>query len=117
MYHSGIDEQKTLKDKKKYAVSQSPLRGKDAIMNTFVVSYSGNFDLGDLAEYIDRYYGISEGHLMLDVTAKGDRIYLSFQQMIRNTKYVDAFKAILDENGISYQVEGPFKKNIPPLAL
>ena len=116
-YYSAIDEQKTLKDKKKYAVTRSPLRGSDAIMNSFVVSYSGNFDLGDLAEYIDSYYAISDGHLMLEVTAKGDKIYLAFQQMIRNTKYVDAFKAVLEENGISYQVEGPFKKNLPPLAL
>ena len=116
-YYAGIDEQNTLKDKKKYAVDSSPLRGKDAFRNSFIVSYSGNFALGDLGEYIDSYYAITDGHLQLEVTANGDKIHLAFQQVIRDTKYVGAFKAALDENGIHYQVEGPFKKNLPSLQL
>ena len=53
------------------------------------------------------------GHLLLEVTSMADKIFVSFMQLIKETKYVEAFGEVLRELGINYKMEGPYP-NIRP---
>ena len=68
--------------------------------------------MGEVANYVESYVIIVEGHLLLEITSMADKIFVSFMQLIKTSKYVDALGNVLDELGIPYKIEGPFEKNI-----
>ena len=70
-------------------------------------------DWGEVADYVESYAAIVEGHILLEVTAMADKIFVSFMQMIKGTKYVDALGEVMKELGIPYKLEGPYPKNLP----
>ena len=69
-------------------------------------------DWGEAADYVDSFVFIVEGHVLLEVSSLGDRIFLSFMQLLDEKKYTYAFEAVLTELGIAFQAEGPFPKRL-----
>ena len=39
-------------------------------------------DWGEVADYVDSFVFIVEGHVLLEASALGDRIFLSFMQLL-----------------------------------
>lgn len=98
--------------KQKYAKKNSLSLGKDATHGTFIVNYTGYMDWGELADYIESYVHIVDGHQLLEISALGDRIFCCYHQVIRTDKYINAFQDILRQHNIEYKIKGPFKKNL-----
>ena len=100
------------KDKRKCMKKHDPSSGKDAKHGTYVVNYSGQMDWGEVADYVDSYVIIVEGHLILEVTSMKDRIFVSFMQLLNEKKYRDAWEGVLKELGIPFKVKGPYQKRL-----
>ena len=100
------------KQKLAYFKKNNPISGKESQHGTFIANYSGWVDWGEVADYVDSYVLIVEGHVLLEVSALGDRIFLSLMQLIDVKKYRDAIEAVLKELGIPFKVEGPFPKRL-----
>ncbi|MCR4762283.1 MAG: hypothetical protein K5696_02000 [Lachnospiraceae bacterium] len=79
---------------------------------TYVVSYGGFIDLGELKDYVDAYYNVIEGNMTLTVTAMEGKLFLSFIQNIREEKYVHALNEVFDRAGFLYRMEGPFRQRL-----
>ncbi len=108
-----VDKIEGTKNKRAYYAKNDPSRGKDAQHGTFIVNYTGQMDWGDVADYVESYAILVDGHLLLEVTSMADKIFVSFMQLIKETKYVEAFGEVLRELGINYKMEGPYP-NIRP---
>lgn len=100
------------KQKLAYFKKHDPYAGKNAQHGTFIANYTGWMDWGEVADYVDSFVFIVEGHVLLEVSSLGDRIFLSFMQLLDEKKYTDAFEAVLTELGIPFQAEGPFPKRL-----
>lgn len=100
------------KQKLAYYKKHDPFAGKNAQHGTFIANYTGWMDWGEAADYVDSFVFIVEGHVLLEVSSLGDRIFLSFMQLLDEKKYTDAFEAVLTELGIAFQAEGPFPKRL-----
>ena len=70
-------------------------------------------DWGEVADYVESYAALVDGHLLLEITSMSDKIFVSFMQLIKETKYVEAFGDVMKELGIKYKLEGPYS-NIRP---
>ena len=105
------------KQKLTYFKKHDPFAGKNAQHGTFIANYTGWMDWGEVADYVDSFVFIVEGHVLLEVSSLGDRIFLSFMQLLDEKKYTDAFEAVLKELGIPFQAEGPFPKRLTKHAL
>lgn len=108
-----VDKVQGVKNKRNFYKKNDPARGKAAQHGTFIVNYTGRMDWGEVADYVESYAAIVDGHLLLEVTSMSDKIFVSFMQLIREHKYVDAFGEVLRELGIKYKMEGPYP-NIRP---
>ena len=108
----GIDSISGIRDKRAYMKENNLYEGKNAKHGTYYVNYTGQMDWGELADYIDSYVLIVEGHVMLEVTSMGNFIFACFMQMIETDKYFNAFTEVMKEIGIDYTVEGPFPKRL-----
>ena len=107
-----LDDIHGIEAKRKYMKENDPSTGKDAKHGTYYVNYTGQMDWGEVADYIESFVAIVEGHLMLEVTSVGDKIFVCFMQMLNTEKYINAFQAVLKELGIPYTMEGPFPKKL-----
>ncbi|MBR4580060.1 MAG: hypothetical protein IKO32_02380 [Lachnospiraceae bacterium] len=112
-----IDLEDGLKNKIAFNAKNDPFSGKEAQHGTFISNYSGRMDWGEVADYVEAYILIVEGHILLEVSAVGDKIFVAFMQLFRETKYVDAFGEVLGDLKIPFKVEGPFPKNQPKHCL
>ena len=110
--YNRIDETEGLENKRRYMTENDTSSGKDAVHGTFIMNYTGQVDLGELADYIEFYGVICEGHLLLEATSLGDRIFVTMMQLINENKYADAFRETLEELGIPCTVSGPYRKNL-----
>ncbi len=108
-----IDKISGQKNKIAAYAKTDPSKGKEAQHGTFISNYTGRADFGEVADYIESYFAMVDGHLLLETLSMSDKIFISFMQLIRDTKYVNAFCEVMDELGISYKMEGPFP-NIRP---
>lgn len=111
--YEGVDKIQGINKKREYYAKNDPSLSKDAKHGTFIVNYTGQLDWGEVADYMESYVAIVEGHILLEITSLKDKIFVSYMQLINGTKYVDAFGGVMDELDIPYKLEGPFKKNIP----
>jgi hypothetical protein len=100
------------KQKLAYYKKHDPFAGKNAQHGIFIANYTGWMDWGEAADYVDSFVFIVEGHVLLEVSSLGDRIFLSFMQLLDEKKYTYAFEAVLTELGIAFQAEGPFPKRL-----
>lgn len=78
---------------------------------TFMLNYTGYRDYGELADYIESYVFLVDGHAMTEITSMSDRLFMCFMQMDRDDKYIHAIKQVLDQNKIPYSIKGPFTTN------
>ncbi len=114
-HRENIDRPKTHKGKCKYASNNSLLR--KGIADSYTVSYTGRIDWGNMADYIESIYNITDGHLMLEMNAIQDKLFLNFQQVNKKREYLDAFVEELKAEGIEVKV-GPMQyKKLPRLKL
>ena len=111
-FYDDLDRVTGLKNKREYYAKNDPRAGKKAQHGTFIVNYSGMMDWGEVADYVESYILIVEGHILLEVTSMADKIFVSFMQLIKKTKYVKAFGEVMDDLGIPYKIEGPYPKNM-----
>lgn len=107
-----IDNILGLKNKRDYMEKHNPSTGKDAEHGTFLVNYTGEMHWGEVADYIESYVAVVDGHLVLEISAMEGKIFISFMQMVKGNKYIDAFRQVLDELGLEYRMTGPFPKHL-----
>ena len=107
-----LDNIQGIKNKRDYYAKKDPALSKEAQHGTYIVNYTGRLDWGEVANYVESYVIIVEGHLLLEITSMADKIFVSFMQLIKTSKYVNALGNVMDEIGIPYKIEGPFEKNI-----
>ena len=106
------DQIKGLKNKRKYIKDNNPSSGKSAKHGTYIVNYSGQMDWGEVADYVESYVGIVEGHVLLEVTSMKDKIFVSFMQLLNVKKYREAFEEVLKELDVPFKVQGPYSKRL-----
>jgi len=111
--YEALDNIQGIKAKRKYMKEHDPSTGKDAKHGTYIVNYTGQMDWGEVADYIESYVLIVEGHVMLEVTSVGEKIFVCFMQILDTDKYINAFRDVLNELGVSFTMEGPFPKKLP----
>jgi hypothetical protein len=108
-----VDKQHGLKAKRKYMAQNSLMTGKDAQHGSFVANYTGLMDWGELANYVEFFVFVIEGHFTIEITAMADKIYVGFMQLINTDKYVKLFREELEKVGIPSKLDGPFPKRLP----
>ena len=108
-----IDKVHGLKAKRKYMAKHSLATGKDAQHGSFIANYTGLMDWGELANYVEWFVFVIEGHFTIEITAMADKIFIGFMQVIKTDKYIDLFREELDKIGIPCKIEGPFPKRLP----
>ena len=109
--YDNLDDIKGLSKKKAYIKENNPR--KQAVKHgSFVCNYSGQTDWGEVADYIDEYYLLVDGHLVFEISSLSDRIFLSMMQLLNTDKYSVSLGKIFDESGIPYEVSGPFPKHL-----
>ena len=101
-YRDQIDNLPGKTLKAAYALKDSPLRS--GVKDTFNVSYVGNVDLGGLSEYIESFFSLTEGHLMLEVNSTADKFCIAFQILNRDENFIREFVKVLEEEGIPYEL-------------
>lgn len=111
--YEDVDHVHGLKNKRKYMAGHSLSIGPDAQHGSFVVNYTGNMDWGEVADYIDWFALIIEGHYTIEVTSLNDRIIVGLMQLVDKDKYARAFMEELQKAGIPCRVEGPYPKRLP----
>ena len=112
-YYEGIDQAIGLKNKMEYAAKNNFGTGKGARKNTFICNYSGRVDWGEVAQYIEDYAIIVEGHIVCEITSLADKIFLMLPQVMKTDKYANALNEVWNELGIPFELEGPFPKLLP----
>lgn len=112
MFLEEVDKIDGTQNKRAYFAKNNPSLGKGAEHGTFIVNYTGRMDWGEVADYIESYVIIVEGHILLEVTSMADKIFVSYMQLIKENKYVEVLGKVMDELKIPYKIEGPYKKNL-----
>ncbi len=111
--YEAVDKVHGLKAKRKYMSKHSLSTGKDAQHGSFIANYTGLMDWGELADYVEWFVFVIEGHFTIEISAMGDKIYVGFMQVIKTDKYINLFREELEKLGIPCTVEGPFPKRLP----
>ena len=111
--YEALDNIQGIKAKRKYMKQHDLSTGKGAKHGTYIVNYTGQMDWGEVADYIESYVLIVEGHVMLEVTSVGEKIFVCFMQILDTDKYINAFREVMNELGISFTMEGPYPKKLP----
>lgn len=76
----------------------------DICINTYVISYLGQMQLGGCAEYVDSMHLYSSGTkgLILNMISAGNCLTVDILQSFESNKFVTTFLKALDETGIEY---------------
>ena len=111
--YEAVDKEQGIKNKRKYMAKHSLSTGDDAQHGSFILNYTGWMDWGEVAEYIDWYAYVIEGHCTVEVTALGDKIVFGLMQLVDTNKYALAFQEELNKLGVPCKIEGPFPKRLP----
>ena len=107
------DRQPGLKAKRDYMAKHSLSTGKDAQHGSFVLNYTGQMDWGEVANYVDWYAFVIEGHYTIEISAMADKVFISLMQLIKTERYVKAFREELGRLGIPCRIEGSYPKRLP----
>ena len=86
---------------------------KDICINTFVLSYVGQFQLGEWDKYVDsiHLYSSSARGLILNMIATGNVFTIDFLQSFESDKLVKEFIKVLGENEIEYKISDKMENN------
>lgn len=106
-----VDKLKILEEKVAYCQNHRILASEKT--HSYNDSYTGQTQWGDMSQYIESGEIITDGHIMLEVMSIDDRFYVTFQEILKDTPYVDGFRKELEAENIPYKVAGPFPKNLP----
>lgn len=113
--HRGIDAQPDLKSKRKYASANSTFRSDPR--DNCTVSYVGKVDWGEMEQHIRNIYTVTDGDLMLEVNALKDHFCITFQLVHKDSKPLELFCNILDQEKIPYKVSERYTRYMPKLLL
>lgn len=105
-----LEKLDTLEEKVAYCQKNRTLGSKKT--HSYNVSYTGQTEWGDMSKYIESGEIITDGHLMLEVMSLHDKFFVSFQQVLKDTPYLDGFVRELEAENIPYKLTGPFPKNL-----
>ena len=108
-----IDKVHGLKAKRKYMAKHSLSTGKDAQHGSFLANYTGLMDWGEVADYVEWFAYVIEGHLTVEISAMAGKIYVAIMQVIKTDKYINLFREELEKVGIPCKIAGPFPKRLP----
>ncbi|WP_314068497.1 hypothetical protein [uncultured Vagococcus sp.] len=74
------------------------------LSDTFILSYIGQMDLGDIDQYVHSVHTYSSGTrgLSIEMIALKEKFYLDIMQSFSNEKYIEAFLQLLKDNSINY---------------
>lgn len=111
--YEAVDREHGLKAKRKYMAKHSLSTGKDAQHGSFIANYTGLTDWGELADYVEWFAYVIDGHFTIEISAMADKIFIGFMQIIKTDKYINLFREELAKLGIPCTVEGPFPKRLP----
>ncbi len=113
--HKGIDEQPTLKEKKKFASRNSTFRSDPR--DIYTISYVGQTDWGGMDAHIRGFYTITDGDLMLEVNALKDKFCIAFQLINKDRKPLELFCELLEQEGLPYRVSERHTRYLPRIKL
>lgn len=94
-----LDQLETLEEKK-----QMQSFFNDFCINTFIISYLGQVQLGEREKYVDSVHLYSSGTrgLILNMVSAGEYITVDMLQSFESEQYANAFLQSLDEIGLEY---------------
>lgn len=81
------------------------------------ISYVGKVDWGEMDKHIKGVYTITDGDLMLEVSAVADKFCITFQLMDKKREPLERLCEILDNEKIPYTVSERFTRYLPKLEL
>ena len=113
--HKGIDEQPDLKSKKKFAGANSTFRNDTR--DTFTISYTQPVDWGGMSQYIQDFFLITDGDLMLEVIALKDKFCIAFQLINKDKEPFERFCKLLGQENIPYEASVQQKRMLPKIEL
>lgn len=70
-----------------------------------------------LDEHITGFYTLTDGDLMLEVSALKDKFCISFQLVNKDRKPVELFCELLDQEGVPYSVSERYVRHMPKVEL
>lgn len=96
-----LDGLNTLEEKKQMMAFFDDIR-----VTTFSMSYTGRLDLTDCERYIESMHLYSSGNndILLNMMSVGATTTINLIQPFTDESYVDAFRALLTQAGIEFQV-------------
>lgn len=114
-YRKMIDKKSSHASKCRYAFNKAPFT--HGTVDSYVISYVGKIDWGALEKYIVSVQTITDGHMIIEVNAACDKVFVNFQQVNKRRKYLDSFLEVLKEEDIPVKV-GEFQcKKLPKLKI
>ncbi len=85
------------------------------LLNTYIISYLGQFKLGENEKYVSEIHLYNSGTIGLGINmiACGDSFIFDFKQNFPSDKYVDAFCKELQKLSVEYKVSGAISFTTP----
>ena len=114
-FYENVDSLKTVDEKRHYCLSEGVFT--KGCKDTYNVSYVGQTDFGAMNKFVRSMNTLAFGNLLVEINAIGNMFYITFNQVIRTDKYINAFINTLNEAGLSYSVSNYKTKNIASLEL
>lgn len=114
-YYEDVDSLKTIEEKRNFCLNEGIFT--KGCKDTYNVSYVGQTDFGSMSKYVRSMNTLAFGNLLIEINAIGNMFYITFSQMVKTDKYINAFLDILNEEGLSYSVSNYRIKNVAPLVL
>ncbi|MCR4746797.1 MAG: hypothetical protein K5894_16395 [Lachnospiraceae bacterium] len=114
-FRKEIDAAPDFEAKVDYAVNNSPTT--HGVPASFVISYVGKVEWGELAPFIDGAFSITYGHIMLEINATNENFCISFQTLRSDGKYFKEFLKVLDEEKIKYTAGELENRKLPEIIL
>ncbi|MBI4857861.1 MAG: hypothetical protein HY818_14065 [Acetobacterium woodii] len=84
-------------------------------LNTFIISYMGQSQLGECEQHIDSMHMYSSGTtgLVLNMLSVGENITIDFLQSFETEKYINAFIHVLNESDLDFKVSEQIEFRTP----
>ena len=114
-YYEDVDSLKTIEEKRNFCLNEGIFT--KGCKDTYNVSYVGQTDFGSMSKYVRSMNTLAFGNLLIEINAIGNMFYITFSQMVKTDKYINAFLDILNKEGLSYSVSNYRIKNVAPLVL